>query len=118
MQAFDATNHYFDRAAKLLDLSNNVRTLLVTPDREVRVELVIELDSGEIGNFIGYRVQHDNARGPFKGGLRYHPLVDQVPDAELARLAESVRGVVASCVAVMPPHEQFIARCCQAPVAA
>ena len=48
----------------------------------------------------------------------YHPLVDQVPDAELARLAESVRGVVASCVAVMPPHEQFIARCCQAPVAA
>ena len=48
----------------------------------------------------------------------YHPLVDQVPDAELAKLGESVRGVVASCVAVMPSHEQFIARCCQAPVAA
>ncbi|HEX5163459.1 MAG TPA: tryptophan halogenase family protein [Steroidobacteraceae bacterium] len=48
----------------------------------------------------------------------YHPLVDQVPDAELARLAESVRSVVANCIAVMPPHEQFIARCCQAPVAA
>ena len=48
----------------------------------------------------------------------YHPLVDQVPDAELAKLGESVRSVVASCVAVMPSHEQFIARCCQAPVAA
>jgi len=86
MQAFDATNHYFDRAAKLLDLSNNVRTLLVTPEREVRVEVVIELDSGEIGNFIGYRVQHDNARGPYKGGLRYHPQVDQDEARSLASL--------------------------------
>jgi glutamate dehydrogenase (NAD(P)+) len=86
MQAFDATNDYFDRAAKLLDLSNNVRTLLVTPDREVRVEVVIELDSGAIGNFIGYRVQHDNARGPYKGGLRYHPLVDQDEARSLASL--------------------------------
>jgi len=48
----------------------------------------------------------------------YHPLVDQVSDAELEKLGESVRGVVASCVAVMPAHEQFIARYCQAPVAA
>jgi tryptophan 7-halogenase len=48
----------------------------------------------------------------------YHPLVDLVPDAELARLGESVRGVVASCVAAMPEHEQFIARCCQTPAAA
>jgi len=48
----------------------------------------------------------------------YHPLVDLVADAELAKLGESVRGVVAGCVAVMPSHEQFIARCCQAPVAA
>jgi len=48
----------------------------------------------------------------------YHPLVDAVPEPELARLAESVRGVIASCVAAMPLHEQFIARCCQAPEAA
>ena len=73
MQAFEATNYYFEQAANCLDLSENVRTLMITPDREVRVEVVIELDSGKIGNFIGYRVQHDNARGPFKGGLRYHP---------------------------------------------
>jgi tryptophan halogenase len=48
----------------------------------------------------------------------WHPLVDAVPDDELARFGESVRGVIASCVAAMPEHEQFIARCCQAPAAA
>ena len=69
MQAFEATNFYFDQAAKLLDLTDNMRTLMVTPDRELRVEVVIEMDSGQIGNFIGYRVQHDNARGPVQGGL-------------------------------------------------
>ena len=77
MQAFEATNFYFDQAAALLDLTDNMRTLMITPDRELRVEVTIEMDSGQIGNFIGYRVQHDNARGPFKGGLRYHPHVDQ-----------------------------------------
>ena len=86
MQAFEATSHYFDQAAKLLGLSDNIRTLLITPDREVRVEVVIELDSGQIGNFIGYRVQHDNSRGPFKGGLRYHPHVDQDEARSLASL--------------------------------
>jgi len=86
MQAFEATNYYFEQAANCLDLSENVRTLLATPDREVRVEVAIELDSGKIGNFIGYRVQHDNARGPFKGGLRYHPTVDQDEARSLASL--------------------------------
>ncbi len=86
MQAFEATNYYFRQAANCLDLSENVRTLMITPDREVRVEVVIELDSGTIGNFIGYRVQHDNARGPFKGGLRYHPTVDQDEARSLASL--------------------------------
>ena len=47
----------------------------------------------------------------------YHPLVDAVPDHELAQLGESVRGVIATCVAAMPTHEQFIARCCQAEAA-
>jgi glutamate dehydrogenase (NAD(P)+) len=86
MQAFEATNYYFDRAAALLDLSDNTRTLMITPDRELRVEVAIEMDNGQIGNFIGYRVQHDNARGPFKGGLRYHPHVDQDEARALASL--------------------------------
>lgn len=86
MQAFEATNFYFDQAAKLLDLTDNMRTLMITPDRELRVEVAIEMDSGQIGNFIGYRVQHDNARGPFKGGLRYHPHVDDDEARALASL--------------------------------
>ena len=84
-QAFEATNYYFDQAENV-DLSENVRTLMVEPDREVRVEVVIELDSGKIGTFIGSRVQPDNARGPFKGGLRYHPTVDQDEARSLASL--------------------------------
>ena len=48
----------------------------------------------------------------------YHPLVDAVPEHELAQLGESVRGVIATCVAAMPEHEQFITRCCRAPEAA
>jgi tryptophan halogenase len=48
----------------------------------------------------------------------YHPLVDAVPEPELVQLGESVRAVIAACVAAMPEHEQFIARCCRAPEAA
>src|SRR3954462_9491597 len=94
MQAFEATNFYFDQAASLLDLTDNMRTLLITPDRELRVEITIEMDSGQIGNFIGYRIQHDNARGPFKGGLRYHPHVDQDEARSLASLMTWKTAVV------------------------
>jgi glutamate dehydrogenase (NAD(P)+) len=94
MQAFEATNFYFDQAASLLDLTDNMRTLMITPDRELRVEVAIEMDSGKIGNFIGYRVQHDNARGPFKGGLRYHPHVDQDEARSLASLMTWKTAVV------------------------
>ena len=48
----------------------------------------------------------------------YHPLVDGISDAELVKLGESVRGVIATCVAAMPTHEQFIDRYCKSPVAA
>jgi glutamate dehydrogenase (NAD(P)+) len=94
MQAFEATNRYFDEAAAQLDLTGNMRTMLVNPDRELRVEVVIEMDSGEIGNFVGYRVQHDNSRGPFKGGLRYHPHVDQDEARSLASLMTWKTAVV------------------------
>ena len=94
MQAFEATNRYFDQAAALMDLTGNLRTLMITPERELRVEVAIELDSGEIGNFIGYRIQHDNARGPFKGGLRYHPHVDQDESRSLASLMTWKTAVV------------------------
>jgi glutamate dehydrogenase (NAD(P)+) len=67
MRATDATRMYFDRAADQLDLSDNMRRLLLTAKREVQVQIPIERDSGELATFIGYRVQHNDARGPFKG---------------------------------------------------
>jgi len=73
---FDATIQYLDEAAEVIGLSERVKRLLVWPDREVTVEIAIEMDGGELGIFEGYRVQHNNARGPHKGGLRYHPAVD------------------------------------------
>ncbi len=86
MHAFDATRLYFDRAADQLELSDSMRRLLLTPKREVQVEIPIELDSGELATFVGYRVQHDNSRGPMKGGLRYHPQVDLDEVRSLAAL--------------------------------
>ncbi len=94
MRAFDATRLYFDRAADHLELTDNMRRLLLTPHREVQVEIPIELDNGELATFIGYRVQHDNSRGPMKGGLRYHPQVDMDEVRSLAALMTWKTGVV------------------------
>ncbi len=71
--ATETTNYYLQQAFDLLKLAPHYKTLLVTPSRELRVEIAIEMDDGDIGNYIGYRIQHDNSRGPYKGGLRYHP---------------------------------------------
>ncbi|MBO6937930.1 MAG: glutamate dehydrogenase [Deltaproteobacteria bacterium] len=80
------TQYYVDKAAKALDLRPDVTKQLKTPHREVRVELNITMDDGSIGTFIGFRVQHDDARGPFKGGLRYHHHVDSEEVTALASL--------------------------------
>ncbi len=76
MTPYQTTNHFLEQGFALLELEPRYKALLMTPSRELRVELAIEMDDGAIGNYIGYRVQHDNARGPYKGGLRYHPEVD------------------------------------------
>ena len=73
---YENTNRLFDKAADALDLDEEMRILLKTPFREVRVEVPIRMDDGHMEIFIGYRVQHSGARGPMKGGLRYHPEVD------------------------------------------
>jgi glutamate dehydrogenase (NAD(P)+) len=86
MRALDATRLYFDQAADRMDLSDNMRRLLLTAKREVTVQIAVELDNGQIGTFLGYRVQHDDSRGPMKGGLRYHPQVDLDEVRSLAAL--------------------------------
>jgi len=76
MQALDSAQLYFSRAAAQLSLSDRVAALLAGAHREVRVQLPIEMDDGHLATFTGYRVQHNNARGPMKGGLRYHEEVN------------------------------------------
>ncbi|HEV3342247.1 MAG TPA: Glu/Leu/Phe/Val dehydrogenase dimerization domain-containing protein [Pirellulales bacterium] len=94
MKAFDTTGLYFNRAADLMDLSENIRRLLLTPKREVQVQVSIERDNGEIATLIGYRVQHDDSRGPMKGGLRFHPDVDLDEVRALAALMTWKTSVV------------------------
>lgn len=67
---------FLDDAFDLLDISSEMRQLLRSPYREVRFELPLKRDDGTIKLFYGYRVQHNQSRGPFKGGLRYHPDVN------------------------------------------
>jgi glutamate dehydrogenase (NAD(P)+) len=94
MNPFEATNFYFDEAARHLQLSPSIEKLLVTPLREVQVQVTIERDDGSLATFIGYRIQHDNARGPMKGGLRYHPAVDLDEVRSLASLMTWKTAVV------------------------
>jgi glutamate dehydrogenase (NAD(P)+) len=94
MNAIEAARHYFNTAADHMGLSQNMRKLLLTPKREAKVQIPMEMDNGEIGTFIGYRVQHDDARGPMKGGLRFHPEVDADEVVTLAQLMTWKTAVV------------------------
>jgi glutamate dehydrogenase (NAD(P)+) len=86
MTSAEAANWYFKKAARIMDVGERIETLLATPLRTVSVQVSIELDNGEIRTFKGYRVQHDNARGPMKGGLRFHPDVNEDEVLGLASL--------------------------------
>ena len=66
----------FDRAANLISLEDYMRRILMSPFREVQVEVPVRMDDGRIEVFTGYRIQHNGARGPCKGGIRYHPEAD------------------------------------------
>ena len=94
MTSADAANYYFKKAARIMDVGERIETLLVTPLREVKAQVSIELDNGEIRTFEGYRCQHDNSRGPMKGGLRYHPGVNAEEVQGLASLMTWKTAVV------------------------
>jgi glutamate dehydrogenase (NAD(P)+) len=94
MRASEATTYYFNKAADQLQLPDWVRKLLITNKREVTVQVAFERDDGRIETVLGYRVQHDNARGPMKGGLRYHPAVDLDEVRALAALMTWKTAVV------------------------
>ena len=81
-----ASDDQFNRAADLIGLDETIRTSLNVPDRELMVEVPLRKDDGKIESFRGYRVQHNNSRGPFKGGIRYHEEVDLDEVRSLAAL--------------------------------
>jgi len=75
LNPFDIAKEQFNTAADLLELDPSMRAVLVTPKRQLIVSIPVKMDNGSITVFEGYRVQHNIARGPAKGGIRYHPQV-------------------------------------------
>lgn len=75
MGAFQAVQGFFRQAADRLELEDHLTEALAGTYREVSVQVRVPMDDGTLGVFHGYRVQHNGARGPFKGGLRFHPQV-------------------------------------------
>jgi glutamate dehydrogenase (NAD(P)+) len=76
LNAHEAVNLYFDEAAGLIDLDEEMADILKSSYREIAVQVPVRLDSGGLLVVKGYRVQHNGARGPYKGGIRYHLSAD------------------------------------------
>lgn len=76
ISSFELVRHYFHLAADRLQLADDLREVLLSAYREVQVSIPVRLSDGRLHTYSGYRVQHNGARGPFKGGIRYHPQVD------------------------------------------
>ena len=72
----ESVNAFFDRGAQLIHLKDEMYDVLKTSYREVQVQVPVRMDDGSLQVFTGYRIQHNGARGPYKGGIRYHPLAD------------------------------------------
>lgn len=72
---FEVALKQLDEAAKLIKLDKGLHQVLASPKRVLTVSLPVKMDKGEIRVFTGYRSQHNDARGPYKGGIRYHPQV-------------------------------------------
>ena len=83
---YEDTLRYFDKAANIMAIGERIERLLITPVRQIKVPVTLEMDDGSVGVFHGFRVQHNGSRGPFKGGLRFHPEVDEEEVNALASL--------------------------------
>src|SRR2546421_4152792 len=72
---FEVALEQLDEAAKLINLDKGLHEILAHPKRVLTVSIPVRLDSSDIHVFTGFRSQHNDARGPYKGGIRYHPQV-------------------------------------------
>ena len=73
---YEIVEHWFGVAAERLELADDVAAVFRSSYREVQVQVPVRLSDGKLHVFSGYRVQHNGARGPYKGGIRFHPEVD------------------------------------------
>lgn len=73
--AYDVALENFETAADAMGLDNDTRETIKYPERVLTVSVPVRMDDGHIHRFQGYRVQHSTARGPAKGGIRFHPQV-------------------------------------------
>jgi glutamate dehydrogenase (NAD(P)+) len=76
ISSYEIVTHYFERAADRLGLPDDLQAVLRSSYREVQVQVPVRRRDGLIHVYSGYRVQHNGARGPYKGGVRYHPEVE------------------------------------------
>src|SRR3977135_776604 len=86
LTAFQAVNQYFEEAARIVDLDEEMHSILTSTYREIAVQVPVRLDDGGLIVVTGYLVQHNGARGPYKGGVRYHPAADLEEVRALASL--------------------------------
>ena len=73
LNPWESQSALFDQAVRSLKLDAGLVKILRSPSREIIVHIPVQMDSGELEVFTGYRVQHSIARGPAKGGIRYSP---------------------------------------------
>ncbi|MBW3590445.1 MAG: hypothetical protein KY393_01110, partial [Actinobacteria bacterium] len=92
--AFKAVNEFFNAAADIVELSDAKRAVLGGIYRELRVQVLLYKDNGDAEVLTGYRIQHNGARGPYKGGVRFHPSanVDEVRALGLPVFVKPARG--------------------------
>ncbi|MDA1038069.1 MAG: Glu/Leu/Phe/Val dehydrogenase [bacterium] len=76
MNPFETALHQLERASRLKEIDAHTLKLLRHPNREVTVSIPVIMDAGDLRVFVGYRVEHNNSRGPYKGGIRFHQDVD------------------------------------------
>jgi len=74
---YETVLRQFNKAADLMHLDDNIRKILAKTKNEIVVNFPVKMDNGQVEVFTGYRIQHNDALGPFKGGLRYHPDVNR-----------------------------------------
>ena len=94
LSPFEAVNWFFDRAADHVGLDDEMRAVFRSSYRELTVQVPVRMDDGRLEVFTGYRVQHNGARGPYKGWIRYHPDADLDEVRALASLMTWKTAVV------------------------